>query len=93
MPLAEDGEGLKLLIEVYRVNYAWASLTLSEKRRKKRCGGHVTNERAVLETQADIFDNLARSILGDLTRDLAGSDHLQFCIANDFLAPGCQITC
>ena len=47
--MAEDGEGLKLLIEVYRVNYAWASLTLGEKRRKKRCGGHVTNECAAVE--------------------------------------------
>ena len=44
-------------------------------------------------SRADIFDNLARSILGDLARDLAGSDHLQFCIAKDFFVPGCQITC
>ena len=39
------------------------------------------------------FWQFSRSILGDLACDLAGSDHLQFCIANNFLGPGCQITC
>ena len=47
LPFADECEGLKLLIEVYRVNYAWASLTLGEKRRENRCEGHVTNQRAL----------------------------------------------
>ena len=40
------GERVKLLIEVYRVNYAKASLALAEKRRENRCEGHVTYQRA-----------------------------------------------
>ena len=38
------GKRVKLLIEVYGVNYAKASLTLAEKRRENRCEGHVTNQ-------------------------------------------------